>query len=1005
METLNLKLFKLEEIEEDGEICIHAYAFIFNNERVLLRIYGWNYDFYLELPEDEEWDEGSVNLVINAIEHQFLRRRSNVSLTWKKMLPYYYYSEKKKNYLLITTGERKTFNYLRSKLRHPFCVDGISSDFTCNVLSESIMPIRKFLTDRNVEHNSFVTVKATPAHPSTHVTSLPEYDVLYEDIELYTGIPAQIKCRVATFDIETRTDDYNSFPDPLMVTNEIYLISYAIENICGDTSTRHAWIFSTRSPDNFTRLEDTTSDNVCVADIVKCDNELTAIKAFLAKIVETDPDILVSYNGHTYDIPYIKDRLEIIYNEKLGYIGRRKNDETVYVEPNPWQSSAYSYNEEKWFRFSGRICFDMYKKVRREEKMTRYTLSAVTEKYLKRTKLELPAKRQFEICDNGTIEEWELLLRYSLRDSVCLLDLFTKFNTWQGISEMANVAHIGLEDIYTRGQQIRTMSCIYDLAHRKDYLVMKPDDLISDIDYEGAIVQKPVTGEIHHQVFVFDFSSLYPSIIIAFNICHTTYIKPGDDYKPDDVNEIEVTYPDGSVVIERFVKAEIRKGILPELLTFFLTARAKAKKDYKIAKAEGRDIDAVIYDSRQLAYKVCANSAYGFLGAKKGMLPLIQAAASVTAMGRKLITKVATTVRDEDNAIVVYGDTDSVMIKVANAPTETKEIISFANSLAERITNIIGRKPISIEFENVYVRFLVFTKKMYIAIKMDKETGALLTDEKEIVYKGVAAARREHCDYVQQLYKNVVRAVMVDNLTMREVYNYLDEAILKMLLGMVEHADPDRPDRSKLVMVRGIGVYSETSTYYMKTYLKKELERGRQYKPGERLPIVVTRTKPTMIQTDSTGERVRNAEAPDTADISIDTHYYAIDNPNTPITNILLAVYGKQIPEKHTYHMKRNTLLPPLPSNLKYSLMEIARQDDPERIQHNPARRKWLDEQLQEVIIPAKLTCRHFDAWDKLIKVKEKLMQEVIMRKGATRRPANVKGKEARRNIIIIPYK
>jgi len=990
------KLFKLEEVEENNEICIHAYAFDTDNQRVLLRIYGWNYDFYLELPDDEPWEEQTVDMVIDAIQDQFLYRNDTVTLKWKQLLPYYYYSKTKRDYIHVSTSNLKTFKRLRSKLRRPFHVNGIDSHFTVNIMSEAIMPIRKFLTDRNIENNSFVTAKVTEIHPNSRVTNMMEYEVEYDGIELYTGETPQIKCCVATFDIETRTDDYNSFPDAMLASNEIYLISYAIERVSGDINSRYSWIFSTRSPDCFQRLEDRTSSDVCVCDIVKCKDELSLIRAFLDKIADTDPDILVSYNGHSYDIPYIKDRLEVMYDAKLGCIGRRKDDQTDYVEPNPWQSSAYSYNEEKWFRFSGRICFDFYKKVRREVKLTKYTLSTVTEEYLKRKKLELPAKRQFEICDQGTDEEWELLLRYSLRDSVCLLDLFLKFNAWEGLSEMANVAHIGLEDIYTRGQQIRTMSCIYDLAHRKDYLVMRPDDLISDIDYEGAIVQEPLTGEIHDNVFVFDFSSLYPSIIIAFNICHTTYIKPGDTFNPEDVNEIEVAWPDGTSTVERFVKAHILKGVLPELLTFFLSARSKAKKDCKIAEKEGRLIDAVIYDSRQLAYKVCANSAYGFLGAKKGILPLIQAAASVTAMGRKLITKVANTVKNEDDAVVVYGDTDSVMIKIKNVPSDHKEMVAVANKLAGRITAIINRHPISIEFENVYVRFLVFTKKMYIAIKMNKETGEVLTGEKEVVYRGVAAARREHCDRVQKLYKDVVKGIMIDNRNMQEVYKYIDEWILDTLLGQAE--------RTSLIMVRGIGVYAENSSYYMKTYLQKELERGRKYKPGERLSIVVTRTKPTMIQKDNTGERIRSADNADTADISIDTHYYAILNPNTPITAILTAVYGKTLPEKHKYIMKRNTHLPPLPSRLKYSNTEKYQRQQGTYFKFNPQRRHWLDEQLGEVCIPATLTCRHFDTWDKLIKVKEKLLEEVVTRKGSIRIPVSSSSK-TRKKVIIVPYK
>jgi DNA polymerase delta subunit 1 len=116
------------------------------------------------------------------------------------------------------------------------------------------------------------------------------------------------------------------------------------------------------------------------------------------------------------------------------------------------------------------------------------------------------------------------------------------------------------------------------------------------------------------------------------------------------------------------VHFSVKKGILPTILGELLSARKRAKKDMKNASTE---FERAVQNGRQMALKVSANSVYGFTGVQNGMLPCVQIAASTTSYGRLLLEKTKAYVEDnftkangyENDAQVIYGDTDSVMVK------------------------------------------------------------------------------------------------------------------------------------------------------------------------------------------------------------------------------------------------------------------------------------------------------------------------------------------------------
>src|SRR5690606_5321371 len=139
-------------------------------------------------------------------------------------------------------------------------------------------------------------------------------------------------------------------------------------------------------------------------------------------------------------------------------------------------------------------------------------------------------------------------------------------------------------------------------------------------------------------------------------------------------------------------------------------------------------------------------------------------------------------------------------IQCPDAPKDFLEMKKYGNALAQEITNHINHHPISIAFENIYSRFILFKKKMYIAVKVDNK-GEL--DFKNIVYKGVAPARREHSEWVLNIYKSVINLFIVDRRPLEEIMDIIDDNILKLIHRQVP--------REKLIFRKNVGAYSNDS--------------------------------------------------------------------------------------------------------------------------------------------------------------------------------------------------
>lgn len=383
--------------------------------------------------------------------------------------------------------------------------------------------------------------------------------------------------------------------------------------------------------------------------------EHECINAWARSLRDHSVDVLISYNGSQFDWRYISGRKEVLVDDDTG-------DELVELEllgrvlegggkAKEFELNSNAYGQNKFFVIEtpGVQQIDVLQVLRRDVKLPSYSLDNASKHFLGEQKLDLPAAQIFDKFD-GTAEDRADIARYAVRDTELPLKLLAKLSMWENLSEMANAVRVPMEYLLVRGQQIKVFSTLLGKARDMGYLL--PDDkaigVPEGVKYEGATVLDARRGAYFDIVCGLDFSSLYPSIIRAHNLCYSTLVLEGSP--PDDATTVETG-------LGTFSFVQSRRGVVPALLEDLASFRKRAKKDMAAAEAAGDEWAASLFNAKQLAYKITMNSVYGFLGATKGMLPCVPIAASVTAIGREMIKQTKHLAETMvPGSRVVYGD-------------------------------------------------------------------------------------------------------------------------------------------------------------------------------------------------------------------------------------------------------------------------------------------------------------------------------------------------------------
>jgi len=579
-----------------------------------------------------------------------------------------------------------------------------------------------------------ISTKGTSEKPITEIL------VSFRDISMVNKKECEswfVSPRLLSFDIETYTNNHKAMPNSLNslhVCNIISCIYYEI----GKPESKKKYVYV---------LGD--SEPVEGATVVCVNTELELINSFAQLIIDLDPEIISGYNIFAYDYPYLDNRLKTKL-EDWPQISRLLNQPTEMFSMK-WKSGAYgTVNISILGNNNGRINVDLLPIIKRDYKLDMYNLDFVSKYFIGKEKHDVKPVDMFIAYEHQKfvydkmkeylIEktgksykfdeiEKELLkyinederaeklhkryiiarkeitriTAYCVQDSELVVDLFDKLNVWIGLNALSSVVGVTIMQLFTRGQQIRCLSQVFNKCFKKGIVL---DRRIKDkVFYNGGLVQHPIVG-LHTGVVCLDFASLYPSIMRAYNICFTTLVPPelfesiedekiatvevdqeepvdgkaikgsGGDEDNDFFNDNDIEEPEDDKEIKtvmktykyKWVNKATRYGVLPEIQDHLVGSRNIIKKEIAELEDELEECSdpkrlaeikmlLVLKDKYSNALKVSANSLYGFLGAQEGgVLSLIEAAMCITCTGRKLICEVNNYVEEKYKATIVYGD-------------------------------------------------------------------------------------------------------------------------------------------------------------------------------------------------------------------------------------------------------------------------------------------------------------------------------------------------------------
>ena len=498
--------------------------------------------------------------------------------------------------------------------------------------------------------------------------------------------------------------------------------------------------------------------------------EQAMLHQFVSFVRRVNPDVVSGWNVQGFDLPYLIDRCR-----RLGVpcaIGR--------CHKNAYQKSNGAV------QLYGRVVADLLPMWRAQHNERSYKLDAVAARHLGASKAPVHYSDMRRLWD----QDRGPLGTYCLKDSYLVWRLGSTRNVWMNACQMSKVTLVPLDRIVNGGQQIRVFTLLTHFAHQRRVFI--PDCVAAcDTGYKGAVVLPPLPGLYRDCVVTLDFASLYPSIMMAFNMCYTTQrvdVTPWELARslrvPEDVAKnimAFVTIPPSAVpadarVYHRCGDVDFRRsprGILPNILETLLQRRKAAKRDMQ--QAQG--LQKAIANGRQLALKLVANSIYGFTGAAKvGMLPQPQIAAAVTYMGRKLTLGTKALCEKEPGVTCVYGDTDSVFLRLENV-IDIAEASRKAIRLAAMVDALIP-SPNRLEFEKVYRPLLLRGKKRYCGRMYEEGQGAGKMDT-----KGFEMIRRDNFPLLPD-----VQSRAMQELVMRDDPAAADRVVRQALVAMMSEA-------------------------------------------------------------------------------------------------------------------------------------------------------------------------------------------------------------------------
>ena len=1010
----NIFVYQWNELEEgygeQREFFIECYGISEKGKNIYLKISGFKPFFYVELPTEIENNDAIIRSIRSDL-FKVTKVKQNIPLfidiEKKRKL---YYTHKEKTIVNNNVVKKdKLFPFFKISFKTKSAMDIFASLLRKDVkgyklkvceYERNVSQIVRFLSVTDLQPTGWIKFNGTKMKTDdcTFKNCISCDMMTLQQSECNTVVLPTVMC----FDIEANSKKKNSMPDASLPEDKIFQISFCILSPTGEIQ---KYLLTLGEVNN-----KIIGNDVIVKTFDK--NEANMLLTFKDMVKELNVNVITGYNILSWDMKYMIDRCELL-KIKDDFCNMGIFNEVCNVVSNSFKSKAYSAQNLTYVDTKGRLFLDLLPIIRRDYKLSNYKLKTVTTHFGLPTKDPLTALDIFNnYCnyfDNYTkyslsdlqpeykelhrkgVHGLSLVGKYCVQDSYITLLLYQKLQLWFGLCEMSKTARVPIFYLFTEGTQIQMYSQVLSYCNKNNIVVNKGIQVSVDDNYQGATVLNPVPGK-YDKVLSFDFASLYPSIMMAYNIDYSTLVV--DDTVPDEDCHIfewnehincqhdlnRKKKKDGTFSTAkrkvfcadrkfRFLKEEVGgKGVVPTLLNEHITARKNTRKQIAIneniieknvsqllyllyfykeelnntvihsvneflqsiknipeifdefdkLKCEifdknsdefitfitkefydsfynNNNIDFndfvlklqdncrnitqynAVLDKRQLSYKICANSMYGAMGVKKGYLPLPQGAMTITYKGRSSIEFISTFIPQNYNGKTVYGDTDSSMIYFEHIKNNNDAV-----KLAEEVTTEMEKhfkKPMKLEFEKIYEKYLILSKKRYIAQVANKE-GKIV----DFVKKGVVLTRRDNCKALRDIYLKIAVSIL-DNVP--------KDTIIQNLVDYINSMFQRNLDYNLFVITKSLSKnieeYDTKKALPSHVQLAKRMrERGQNAETGSRIEFLFTtigRLDPKFNQ----GDKVESLEYFEKFlfHMRIDYLYYLEKQMSTPIDELL----------------------------------------------------------------------------------------------------------------------
>ncbi|TKY87343.1 hypothetical protein EX895_004020 [Sporisorium graminicola] len=610
-----------------------------------------------------------------------------------------------------------------------------------------------------------------------------------------TSLVMRDKQHMTTLAVEVLTTTRGTlFPDPAFdaVQAIIYTFQNEDENL-QDTGSR---------ADLRTGLIVVAADNVHVdrlglshLALEVVEDELELFNTLIDLVRAFDPEIIVGWEIHSSSWGYIIERASKEYDfDLVPQIGRSIVHNTGRAGG---KADNYAYTQSSALRITGRHTLNLWRLMKGELTLNLYTLENVCYHLLHRRIPKFSHQTLTQWFTSGRAELIRRALLYYVDMVELELEIITESEFVLRTAEFARIYGIDFFSVISRGSQFKVESIMLRIAKPENFVLISPSR--AQVGKQNAaeclpLIMEPQSAFYKGPLLVLDFQSLYPSVMIAYNLCYSTCLGRVAGFKgTSKFGVTEYAPPKGllSLLSDHvnissngllFVKPDVRKSLLAKMLSEILDTRVMVKGSMKGTKAD-KSFQR-IQNARQLSLKLLANVTYGYTSASfSGRMPCVEIADAIVQTGRETLEKAMDLINGtaEWGAQVVYGDTDSLFVYL---PGRTKEeAFRLGNVIADKVTSLNPR-PVKLKFEKVYLPSVLLAKKRYVGFKYES------LDEREPGFdaKGIETVRRDFHPAIQRMLEACIR-ILFRSRDLSIVKSYLQRQWRKILEGRVSPRD------------------------------------------------------------------------------------------------------------------------------------------------------------------------------------------------------------------------